>query len=600
MTARKIEGLFYTFRFPLFVLLSIILALLIQYVFTLPGIAKLVLLAVVLSGAIPLFVENLRALIGGRYALDYIALLAILVGLLSGQYLVAAVIVLMLAGGNTLEEYGTSQAKESLTALTDRIPNAAVIWNDGQMEEKIPVDEVKIGMKIFVRKGEVIPLDGVLVSDTGYTDESSLTGEPYMIDKVQGDRLRSGTVNVGDGIVITVSKASTDSTYHKIIEMVRVAQQEKAPLIRLADRYSTVFTLITLILAGLAYAISHDFERVLSVLVIATPCPLILATPIALMGGMNAAAKRRIIMKRLSSVEVLSRVNTIIFDKTGTITLGKPSVEKLTIIDTSYTTQEVFGIAEAIERNSLHPLAKAIVQAAHERQYEKKFAKNVTEKIGIGIEGEVEGVTYRLSKATDVQMMAISLSIGERRIGLFTLEDKIKNHSKKIINQLQKLGLELYLFTGDKKEAAQRVALQLGGMITVRSECSPEDKREGIENLKRQRKVTAMIGDGINDAPALAAAHVGLVFSNEEQTASSEAADVIFLGGDFSSVMDVVSLSKRTIHIAMQSIFVGIGLSILGMLLATFGYIVPITGAFVQETIDVLVILNALRSSRLR
>lgn len=588
-----------TFRFPLFILTTI-LASLIGSALGFPTIATLLLLVIVLIGSVPLFVDNIKALFAKKFALDYIALLAIIVGVLSGQYLVAAVIVLMLAGGETLEEYGTTQAKQSLTALTDRIPNSVLVWKKGATDEKISVDEVKVGTLIFVRKGEVIPLDGILHSQAGYTDESSLTGEPYLIDKTKGDRLRSGTVNVGDGIVIQVTKVSTDSTYHKIIEMVRAAQQEKAPLIRLADKYSVIFTIITLCLATAAYLLSQDFGRVLAVLVIATPCPLILATPIALMGGMNAAAKRRIIMKKLSSVEVLSRVNAIVFDKTGTITLGKPSIQTLNVLDDRYSAKDLYGIAEAIERNSLHPLAKAIVAAAHAKKHPKKFAHAVEEKIGSGIQGEVDGKTYRLAKATDIEGMAIEICEGKKRIGLFVLEDKIKEHSVTIIKQLSSLGLELYLFTGDKESVAQHVATALGGHVTVRAECSPEDKRNGILKLKEQGKIVAMIGDGINDAPALAAADVGLVFSNEEQTASSEAADIVFLGGDFSSVMEVIAISKGTIRIAMQSILFGIGLSVVGMIAAAAGMIVPITGAFIQETIDVLVIFNALRSSQLR
>lgn len=605
-TAKKISAILSAFRFPLLVLGTILLAVIVQSIFHAEVVAKIVLLVVVVVGSIPLFKENLFALFHGKFALDYIALLAIVVGVLSDQYLVAGIIVLMLAGGTTLEEYGTAQAKQSLTALTDRIPNTVLMWRHGAIAEEVKNDAVTVGEEIFVRKGEVIPLDGVLVSETGLTDESSLTGESEMIDKVAGDQVRSGTVNIGEGIAIRVTKVSKDSTYWKIIEMVKKAQAEKAPLIRLADKYSGVFTVITLMLAATAYAISHDFTRVLAVLVIATPCPLILATPIALMGGMNAAAKRRIILKKLSSIEVLSRVDTIIFDKTGTLTFGKPFVKKVIVLDDAYTEEQLSIIAAAIERNSLHPLAKAIVNVVAQRRSREagqrlvKHAHNVSEKTGTGISGEVDGVTYTLSKVKDFAGMAIQISHKHTRLGIFEFEDKIKANSKEIIAQLKKLGLELYIFTGDKQAVADEVAQELGGQVTVKAECTPEDKRDGIQTLKRQGKITAMIGDGINDAPALASADVGIVFSNEEQTAASEAADIIFLAGDFSAVMEIIDISKRTIHIALQSILFGIGISIVGMIFAATGLIVPIAGAFLQEIIDILVIFNALRASRLK
>ncbi|OGG16953.1 cadmium-translocating P-type ATPase, partial [Candidatus Gottesmanbacteria bacterium RIFCSPHIGHO2_02_FULL_39_11] len=419
-----------------------------------------------------------------------------------------------------------------------------------------------------------------------------------LIDKIKGDSLRSGTVNIGEIMVIQVTKTDKDSTYRKIIQMVQEAQIHKAPLIRLADRYSSFFTLITLFLAGSAYLLSHDFSRVLAVLVIATPCPLILATPIALVGGMNAAAKKRIILKKLSSIEVLSRVTTVIFDKTGTITLGRPFIKDIVIKDTSFTEDEVFAISASIERNSLHPLAKAILEEAKKRKVIHHKVLNVKEKIGSGISATVSGNTYSLSKVKEYEGMAIQLLKNNTQIAIFEFEDKIKQESKEILRQLKSLGLKLYIFTGDKKTATQNVLEQLEERVTVRSEMTPQDKKEGIEILKNKHKITAMVGDGINDAPALAYADVGMVFSNEEHTAASEAADIVFLAGDFSAVTSVIAISKRTIHIAYESILFGIGLSTLGMIFAVFGFIPAVAGAFLQEAIDIAVIFNALRASK--
>ncbi|HEX8932351.1 MAG TPA: heavy metal translocating P-type ATPase, partial [Patescibacteria group bacterium] len=438
-----------------------------------------------------------------------------------------------------------------------------------------------------------------LISDKAETDESSLTGEPYFIDKVKGDLIRSGTVNIGQPLIMKVTRTEKDSTYKKIITMVQEAEEEKSPFIRLADRYSTIFTIISLIIAGFAYVSSHyNLEHVLAVLAVATPCPLIIATPIALLGGMNASAKRKIIIKKLASLEVLARVEAIIFDKTGTITLGKPEITKIEIKNKDYKLSEVLAIAEAIERNSLHPLAKAVVNYAKENKIKHLHAEKVHEQIGVGISGFVHNKEYILAKLEGTIGMAIELKQHNKQIAIIYFEDKVKSDSKKIINDLSSKGLSMQIYTGDKKEAAEKVVAQLGTNVEVFAQVSPEEKQIGIKKLKQQGKVTAMVGDGINDAPALALADVGMAFSNEEQTAASEAADIVFLGGDFGMVLRSFEIAKRTIMIAKQSILWGIGLSIAAMLFAAFGAIPPIFGAGLQEAIDVAVILNALRASR--
>ena len=286
------------------------------------------------------------------------------------------------------------------------------------------------------------------------------------------------------------------------------------------------------------------------------------------------------------------------FDKTGTITIGKPIVQSLSIKNSQYSELDIYAIAAAIERNSLHPLAKAIVHAAHLHHAPQLHAQTVEETVGTGISAQVNGTQYHLSKIKNHEGMAIELKTDSDQIAIFTFEDQMKKESKEIVNRLRQLGLKLYLFTGDKQIAADRVAKQLGSYVTVRAECSPEDKKNGIELLKRQGNITAMVGDGINDAPALALADIGMVFSNDEHTASTEAADVVFLGGDFTSVIHVISISKQTVRIALESILFGIGLSICGMIAAAFGFLPAIAGAFLQEAIDIAVIFNALRASR--
>ncbi|HTZ41776.1 MAG TPA: cation-translocating P-type ATPase, partial [Candidatus Omnitrophota bacterium] len=455
---------------------------------------------------------------------------------------------------------------------------------------------VKIGEKIFVRKGEVIPLDGILISEYSQIDESSLTGEAYFVDKMKGDKVRSGTVNMGNSMIISVTREDKNSTYRQIINMVKKAQEEKSPMIRLAHRYNFSFTILTLMIAAFAYLYWNNFNYVLAVLVIATPCPLLLATPIALIGGMSASAKKKIIVKNLASIEALAKANTLVFDKTGTITLGKPIIKQINIRDREYSRAKVLGIAEAIERNSLHPIAHAIINIARKERIQALIAKDVEEKPGSEISGTVLGKRFTLMRGKEMNTEDVHLMEGRKLIAEFVFEDIPKSDAKSIISNLEKQGMDVHIFTGDKREAAQRFAKIIDTDVDVESEMSPEDKQNGIKKLKRKGKIIAMAGDGINDAPALALADVGMVFSHTEQTASSEAADIVFLGGNFSEVYDSINISQKTMKIAKQSIFAGLGLSLIGMGFAAFGFIVPVAGAVLQEAIDVSVILNSLRA----
>lgn len=598
MNVTKFILLFKTFRIPVAIVVGIILFLVLSlFHFSLQ--ATVIILIVTVLGSYELVQETFISLWNRQFALDYIAILAIVVSIITREYLVAAILALMISSGRTLEEYGVNQAKRSLSALVDRIPSDVLLWKDGESQEKVKIGDIKVGQEIVVRKGEIIPLDGNLVSKNATIDESSLTGEPYFVDKEQDDQLRSGTINVGELLILKVTRVEKDSTYKKIIQLVQHAQTEKSPLVRIADKYSTVFTFITLVISLFAFFYSGgNLMSVLSVLTVATPCPLIIATPIALLGGVNASAKKRIIVKRIASLEVLSRVKTIVFDKTGTITLGKPKLTNVEVASGTFSEKDVLEISQAIERNSLHPLAKAIVSFAENKKVKRVHASQIEEKIGNGISAVVEGKRYKLAKLPEEEGMAIELSQGEKRMAVFHFEDEIKDESKQIIRKLYKKGIALLIFTGDKKKAADALLEKIGEKIEVRADLKPEDKQEGIKELQKNGAVVAMIGDGINDAPALATANVGLVFSNEEQTAASEAADIVFLGGQFSQVVESFDIAQKTIRIAKQSIFWGIGLSIAAMILASLGLIPPIFGAGLQEAIDVAVIINALRASR--
>lgn len=591
-----------SFRVPLAVLAGILMYFFLQYRWHAVIAADVIAAAGIIVGSAGMVKETVASLARKQFVLDYIALLAIIAGLVTQQYLVALVIVLMLSSGTTLEKYGLERARQSLTALTQRIPHDVMVFAPGSTERKKSIEQIRVGEEILVRKGEVVPLDGVLISAAALIDESSLTGEPYLFEKMAGDAVPSGTVNTGDAIVIKVTKPDAESTYRKIIEMVKRAQREKAPLLRLADRYSTVFTLITLALAVLAYVLSHDNGRILAVLVVATPCPLILAAPIALFGGMNSAARRRILVKKLGALEALSRVTNVIFDKTGTITLGLPLVSAITILDSGTTVNDALSVAAALERNSLHPLAKAINEEAKRLKAPRRHAERVAETVGAGISAVVDGRQYSLAKMSRYHHSnAVELFEGETAVARFEFEDKLKQDARDIIRVLKKFGLSLYIFTGDREENAAKIINQLGAVgkfISVKTNCTPEGKKNGIAEMHAAGRIVAMVGDGINDAPALALADVGLVFSNEEHTAASEAADIVFLGGDLALVWEALRIAHRTIRIALEGIFFGIGLSVIAMIFAAFGYIPPIEGAILQEAIDVVVILNALRASR--
>src|SRR3989338_2853696 len=540
------------FRIPLVVLIGILFYLVLKFseqTFW----ANILIISVTILGSYQLFWKTIQDLIKKRFALDYIAILAISGSLYTQQYLVAGILALMITSGRTLEDYAVSQAKKSLTGLIDRIPSEVLLWEKNKVGTKVKIKDVSIGQEIFIRKGEVIPLDGTLVSKVGQTDESSLTGEPYFIDKIEGDVIRSGTVNIGNPIVIKVTKTEGNSTYSKIIELVKKAQEEQSPFVRLADRYSVFFTLITLGIAAFAYIASNfDLTRVLSVLAIATPCPLILATPVALLGGVNSAAKRRIIIKKLASLESLAKADTIVFDKTGTITLGRPKLTEVALQTKSFTIKQILGIAESLERNSLHPLAKAVVAKAREENAPVMHAQDVAEVIGQGISGVVGKEKFTLSKVKNDVGMTIELTSKGQALALFKFEDELKTDTRESFEKLKSFGLDLKIFTGDKQQAAQKIVEQLNLDIETRAQMSPEGKLEGVKDLQKMGKTVAMIGDGINDAPALALANVGLVFSNEEQTSASEAADIVFLVGDFTSVLQSLQIAKNTIKIAKQ------------------------------------------------
>lgn len=539
--------------------------------------------------------EKIRSKSG---SLDYIAFLAMTIAGVTGEYLAGAVIALMYTGGEALETYAAHRAEASLTALLARIPKTALV-KKGDNLVHIPLAEVPPGATIVVRGGELVPLDGLLSSARAVLNLANLTGEPLPETFTAGAVIKSGSINAGEAFDITVSGTLATSTYAKIVDLVKNAEQEQSPFVRLTTAANLPFTLVTLGISSAVYFFTGDLGRVLAVLVIATPCPLIIAAPVAFIGGLSRAARHNIIVKTPKTLEAISRISTIYFDKTGTLTLGEPKLTEITLLNKHTNEMQALSLAAALEFHSIHPLARAIISAAQKHNFTPTPATEVKETIGSGIEGKVNDHNISLSQAPHEHHRegGISLLLTEdaRPLAILHFADTLKENVKKFLTELTTSGFKVAVLTGDRDANAR--AIFAGIDITIYADCTPEDKYRLVDEAKNRGEMVAMVGDGLNDAPALAKADVGIVFSGTENSASIEAADVAILGHDIHLIHELFTLSKRSVQIATQSVYTGIGLSVLGMLVAAGGYIKPVQGALVQEGIDIAVILNALRSA---
>lgn len=533
-----------------------------------------------------------------NYSLDYLALLAMAVSLFADQYLAGAVVALMITGGEALDEYASARAEGALRGLAERIPKSCMVRTaDGSVIEK-PIQEISNGEIIIVRPNELVPLDGNLLSVTALLNEANLTGEALPISFWRGTYVKSGSVNVGETIEISVVGEFQNSTYMRIVHLVDEAKKHQARIVKLAERVNFPFTAVALALSGGAYALSGEISRALAVLVIATPCPLIIAAPVAFIGGLSRAARRNIIVKRPAILELLSRAQVIFFDKTGTLTLGEPLLMKIEVLGkTKKSELDLLGIAAAIEFHSIHPLSRAILSARKERNAPMLISSNVVETIGKGIAGVVNGEKFTIAKAEGATEGGIVLALLENNgeIGRFYFDDKVKENVHLMFRSLANQGIDVEILTGDRKENAER--LFGGSGINIRAECTPEEKYKAIDTAKAGGKTVVMVGDGLNDAPALAHADVGIVFSGTENSAAIEAADAVILGHDTGLILELLDTSTRSMKIARESIWGGVLLSSLGMVFAALGFIPPVWGALTQEVIDVVVILNSLRAS---
>lgn len=549
----------------------------------------------------------------GRVGVDAIALVSMSAALLLGQALAAVVVAIMYAGGTVLEDLARGRAERNLRALTDRAPRVAH-RKSAHGTETVAIDQVAVGDELLVRAGELLPVDGVLIDASARVDESTVTGEPLPERRGAGDALRSGTVNVGEAFVMRASAIADKSTYAAIVRMVAAAQTAKAPFIRIADRFALLLLPATLLIAAIAWYLSGDPIRALAVLVVATPCPLILAAPVAFIGGVSRAARAGILMKGSAALEALAQIRTAIFDKTGTLTLGGAELIEIDVAP-GQGTDEPLRLLASLEQASHHVLADSIVRIARHGNLLLSQPCDVREHRGEGLEGQVDGMSVVVgsrplvlgngplpswaesgeSRYRDTQVLRVFLAIDSRLAAVFTFGDTIREDAPGTVEALRSAGVtRIVMLTGDDGAAAEKVSASLD-LDAVFANATPADKVGTVE-AEKAAAPTMMIGDGINDAPALAAATVGIAMGARGGTASSEAADVVVLTDRLEPVAGALRIARRTRGIALQSIVVGLGLSGAAMIAAAMGHITPVAGALLQEGIDVAVIVNALRA----
>lgn len=570
--------------------------------------AKWVLSIAALIEVVPLLADMYKSLRSGTYGIDLLAATAIIASVILGQHWAAIVIVLMLTGGEALEDYAERRAKSELNELLKNAPQKAKVIRKNKTIE-IKVEDIHINDKIVIDAGDLVPVDAVIIEGSASFDESSLTGESLPQPKDVKSKLLSGSINLDGSVIAKALATAENSQYQQIVRLVQSAQAAQAPFVRLADRYSIPFTFGAFTLALGVWFISGDPIRFLEVIVVATPCPLILAAPIALMSGMGLSSRYGIIVKTGSALERLAEAKTIAFDKTGTLTSGELVVDKIQTFG-SVTINDVLSVAASLEQNSNHILANAIVKAAKEKNVKLIKAKNIKEISGLGLKATIKGREvligrYNLMeqegltkpkglKVTSIKQTAAYVAADGEIIGLITVNDSIREESKSTVARLKELGIKkILMVTGDNQSVANKIAGQLG-ITDVHANTLPADKLRIVEEIKE--RPVAFAGDGVNDAPVLTAADVGIALGAKGAPAASESADMVIMLDDVNRVAVAVNIAKKTFKIAKQSIFIGIGLSTALMLIFATGKFTALSGALIQEVVDVVVIFNALRA----
>ena len=532
---------------------------------------------------------------------DVLAIFSILGALAINEFFAAAVISFMLASGRALESWAEGRADFALKSLIDRMPKLANrITKTGQLEV-IKIEDVEINNRLLVKSGEIVPVDGI-AQETCYLDQSALTGEPMPVLLEKAGSVISGTINAGNAFEMIASGNVSQSTYSGIVTMVRNSRAQSSPNIRLANKWALRFVPITMAMAALTFLLTGDATRTVAVLVVATPCPLILAVPIALVSGMSRATKSGAVIKGGAVLEKLSKAEIVLLDKTGTVTHGGPVITEI-VTSTGITHEYALQMAASLDQYSPHVVAKSLVDEAKNRGISLLSASNVVEEHGKEVSGEIDGVLIRVGAApTDLpswanlkQPLIVALHINNQLIAIFGLEDPIRSESKKTISDLHKLGvIEIVMVTGDKEETASIVARELG-INRVIANSSPETKLNVVHEYRNKVSGSVIVvGDGINDAPALAASDVGIAMGARGASAASEAADVVIIEDSIDRVVSAISIAKLSHSKAMQASIGGMGLALIAMFAAAFNLLTPSQGAIAQEFIDLLAIMWAL------
>ncbi|MFZ9898174.1 MAG: heavy metal translocating P-type ATPase [Gemmatimonadaceae bacterium] len=601
--------------------------------------------SLVLLGA-PVAWRTIRGMFRGEFAADVVAMLAIVTAIVLREPIAGLVIVLMQTGGELLERYAEGRASDAVRELEAAAPRIAHRLTNGggngdaEAVEDMAAEQIQVGDRILVRPGEMVPCDAEVVAGSSALDTSRISGEPLPERVGPGATVRSGVVNTSSPLTLRVTAPARDSLYARIVELVRTAQGEKSPIQRLADRWAIWFTPVTLVACAVAWALSGDPQRVLAVLVVATPCPLLLATPVAVIGGINRAARRQVIVRNGTALELLARVDTAVFDKTGTLTHGRPEVTAVEVLgdatrDDSVPpagpprdgtrsdagTDRLLRHAAAIEMGSGHLLARSVVEEAVRRGVAIPPATDIVEHAGRGVTGRVDG--HRVSVGNRALVgdlhpdarapldahvapptgglrayVAVDIPSAPPALGVITFGDRMRADLPAFFARLRALGLDqTVLLSGDHAENVAPIARSLG-ITDARGDLLPDEKVAAVRALEASGRRVLMVGDGTNDAPALSAATVGVALAAHGGGISAEAAGVVLLADDVTRVEDAVRIGKRAVAIARQSIVAGLVLSGAAMVVAAMGFIPPTAGALLQEGIDVAVILNALRAAR--
>ena len=576
------------------------------------GVARLLWTIATAPVLIALLVQIVRSLFRGELGLDIVAALSMSAALAFGEALAAVIVALMYTGGSFLESFAEGRARREMHALLARVPRMATRYVDGGLKE-VSVDDVMPGDLLLIRQGDVVPVDGTVASPHAVLNMSALTGESLPVSASLDDAVLSGATNAGDAFDLVATHEARDSTYAGIVRLVENAQASKAPMSRLADRWSVGFLVLTLVIAGAAWWFTGDPIRAVAVLVVATPCPLILAVPVALVAGLSRAAHFGVLIKGSRPLENMARIQSIILDKTGTLTDGRPQIASVLCAE-GETEDEIVRLAASLDQASKHPIAQAIVAAAVARGLELALPADTREFPGEGVSGVVDdrsvlvgghGFVARHAETARLPLpeaeagsVIVAVAVAGRIAGCIVMADPVREEVAGMLIGLRREGVQrILLATGDRAAVAERIAGGLG-LDGIHSGLTP-DQKVLVVLTERKNGAVMMVGDGVNDAPALAAADVGVAMGARGAAASAETADVVLLVDRIERLRSGIEIARRSRRIAMESVVVGIGLSVLAMIAAAFGYLQPVKGALLQEAIDVAVILNALRALRI-